>query len=138
MSTETKVVEIQKDQGFEQKLKEHRLVAVDFTATWCGPCKLIGPVFKALSGTYKDVLFVKVDVDDNPGTAAKYGVRAMPTFKLFDNGEVVGEVVGANKKALEDKIKELNARASAKSEEAADKSEEAADKPEEEADKPAA
>lgn len=81
-----------------------KLVAVDFTASWCGPCKMIGPKFVGFSGLaeYANVLFYKVDVDANSETAEAQEVSAMPTFKFYKNGNKVAEVVGAN----EQKIKE--------------------------------
>ncbi|KAL6244086.1 thioredoxin trx1 [Rhinocladiella similis] len=86
-----------------------KLVVVDCFATWCGPCKVIAPevVKFSESAEFKDkVDFYKIDVDEVPDVAQELGVRAMPTFMLFKNGEKVGEVVGANKRALEQAIKE--------------------------------
>jgi len=85
-----------------------RLVVLDCFATWCGPCKVIAPEVVKFSESeeYKDkVLFYKVDVDEVPDVAQELGIRAMPTFVLFKNGEKVGEVVGANKMALEAAIR---------------------------------
>merc|ERR1712167_378212 len=77
-----------------------KLVVIDFTATWCGPCQRIAPVFVKLAEEMPDVKFVKVDVDQNEAIAAKYNVKAMPTFKFVKNGEVVKELVGANEAGL--------------------------------------
>ncbi|KIW11963.1 thioredoxin [Exophiala spinifera] len=85
-----------------------QLVVVDCFATWCGPCKVIAPEVVKFSESpeFKDkVAFYKIDVDEVPDVAQELGVRAMPTFMLFKNGEKVGEVVGANKRALEQAIK---------------------------------
>ena len=68
---------------FGMCLAKHELVAVDFTASWCGPCKRIGPVFAELSQSFPQIHFVKVDVDENEETAARFGVKAMPTFGFF-------------------------------------------------------
>merc|ERR1712039_1110185 len=85
-----------------------KLVVIDFTATWCGPCQRIAPKFVEWEGTFKDdVVFFKVDVDENEETAAAYGVSAMPTFKFIKGGQKVGEVVGANEAAILAKITEL-------------------------------
>lgn len=78
---------------------------VDFTASWCGPCKMIGPFFEELAAKYPDVMFVKVDVDDLDDVAADCGISAMPTFHLYSNGVKVGELTGADKGKLEDLAK---------------------------------
>jgi len=76
------------------------LKVLDCYATWCGPCKVIAPVIVKFSEEYSDVTFYKVDVDEVSDVAAELGVRAMPTFFFFKNGEKVGEVVGANQQAI--------------------------------------
>ena len=65
---------------------------VDFTATWCGPCKAIGPYFEELAAKFPDVTFVKVDVDELDDVAASCGISAMPTFQLYSNGVMVKEM----------------------------------------------
>ena len=75
-----------------------RLVVFDFTATWCGPCQFISPIFDALSEEHTGVEFVKVDVDNAPEVKALCGIHAMPTFQFFKNGKIVERVVGANQK----------------------------------------
>jgi thioredoxin 1 len=85
------------------KGSEGRLVVLDCFATWCGPCKVIAPELVKLSESdeFKNkVDFYKIDVDEVPDVAQELGVRAMPTFMLFKNGEKVDEVVGADKRAL--------------------------------------
>ena len=83
-------------------------------ATWCGPCKVIAPHIVKMSNTYPDARFYKLDVDEVPDVAQELGVRAMPTFMVFRNGEKVGEVVGANQKSLEALVdKEVKAAAAA-------------------------
>jgi len=77
-----------------------KLVVIDFTATWCGPCQRIAPTFVKWSVEMPDVVFIKVDVDENEETAQKYNVSAMPTFKFIKNGNEVAEVVGANEASL--------------------------------------
>ena len=80
-------------------------VVVDFTAQWCGPCRMIGPKFEEFSLTYTDLLFVKVDVDDCDSVAAKAGISAMPTFQVYKAGQKVDEIVGASPEKLEALIK---------------------------------
>jgi thioredoxin 1 len=74
---------------------------VDFTASWCGPCKMIGPYFEELAAKYPGVVFVKVDVDDLDDVALECGISAMPTFQLYSNGVKVEELTGADKGKLE-------------------------------------
>uniref|UniRef100_A0A7R9WDZ5 Thioredoxin domain-containing protein n=1 Tax=Pseudictyota dubia TaxID=2749911 RepID=A0A7R9WDZ5_9STRA len=89
---------------------EGKLVVIDFSATWCGPCKMIAPIFHELSekDALKDsVVFLKVDVDENPDTAAKYSVSAMPTFVFIKGGDVVDRLMGANPARLMEMVQEL-------------------------------
>eukprot|EP00240_Pyramimonas_obovata_P008267 CAMPEP_0118921258 /NCGR_PEP_ID=MMETSP1169-20130426/602_1 /TAXON_ID=36882 /ORGANISM="Pyramimonas obovata, Strain CCMP722" /LENGTH=103 /DNA_ID=CAMNT_0006861955 /DNA_START=110 /DNA_END=421 /DNA_ORIENTATION=+ len=83
-------------------------VIVDFTASWCGPCKMIAPFFEELSGKYTNVSFVKIDVDDLDSVAAECGVTAMPTFQVWKKGAKVDEMVGASKDKLEEMVAKYN------------------------------
>ena len=89
------------DASFESEvLKAGGAVLVDYWAPWCGPCKMIAPILDELATEYQGrVTIVKVNVDDNPGTAQKYGVRGIPTLTLFKDGDVEATEVGALSKS---------------------------------------
>jgi thioredoxin 1 len=74
-------------------------VLVDFWAPWCGPCRIIAPHLEELDNERDDLTVVKLNVDENPQTAAKYGIMSIPTLILFKNGQVAKQVVGALPKA---------------------------------------
>ncbi len=90
-------VEKVSDATFENEvLKASGPVVVDFWAEWCGPCRMIAPALDEISGQLGDkVKIVKLNVDENPNTAAKYGIMSIPTLMIFKNGELASRQVGA-------------------------------------------
>ena len=91
----SKAIEIT-DSNFEEITSSNLPVLVDFWAEWCGPCKMIGPVVDELAGEYDGkVVIGKVNVDENPETAAKFMVRSIPTLLILKGGEIVDKQVGA-------------------------------------------
>ena len=88
------------DVTFESEvLKATGPVVVDFWAEWCGPCRMIGPALEEISGSLGEkVKIVKLNVDENPATAAKYGIMSIPTLMLFKNGELASRQIGAQPK----------------------------------------
>jgi|SRR5690554_6265896 len=89
------------DANFEEiVLKSDKPVLVDFWAEWCGPCRMVGPVVDELHKEYDGKAIVgKVNVDNNPQTSAKFGIRNIPTVLFFKNGEIVDKQVGAAPKS---------------------------------------
>jgi thioredoxin 1 len=83
---------------------ESRPIIVDFFAGWCGPCRIIAPYFEQLSEMYKNVLFVKIDIDEVEDVAGFLQVTSLPTFILFKNGREVTRILGANKLGLENLV----------------------------------
>ena len=93
---------------FKKCISENDLVVIDFTATWCGPCKMVGPKFVELAPEFPNTVFVKIDVDQNADAAEACNITAMPTFQFYKGGSKVQEVVGASIDNVKEMIAKFN------------------------------
>lgn len=90
---------------YDELLKNNTSVFVDFYAEWCGPCKMVAPLVEEISNEETSVKFVKVNVDDNPDIAQRYGIMSIPTLIAFKNGEIAGSALGFQpKEALQELV----------------------------------
>lgn len=107
--TTTSVQQAHKQIEFEQLFAQvgDKPYILDFTAQWCGPCKMIAPVFDHLSQEYPQVVFIKVDVDGCPTAAKSYNISAMPTFVLGRNGVEVDRLKGASEVKLQAMLQKI-------------------------------
>lgn len=93
------VIKVSNDMFKEKVLSNPKPVLVDFYADWCGPCKMLAPLVEEISNESDAYEVVKLNVDDAPDLAARYGVMSIPTLIVFKNGEVAGRTVGVQNKA---------------------------------------
>lgn len=100
MATGEKVIPVNDINFDTEVLKSSVPVLVDFSATWCGPCRAIAPLVDQLAGEYDGrVKVTTIDIDESPATAQKYGIRGVPTLLMIKDGQVVAQQVGAAPKA---------------------------------------
>ncbi|KAE8654023.1 Thioredoxin H-type 2 [Hibiscus syriacus] len=108
MAEEGQVIACHTVESWEQQLASantsQKLVVVDFTASWCGPCRFIAPVLTDLAKKLPQVLFLKVDVDELKSVAQDWAIECMPTFIFLKEGRIIDKVVGARKDELQCKI----------------------------------
>jgi thioredoxin 1 len=93
----TDIVPYIQESEFDTLLREEKVLVVDFTASWCGPCRLVSPLMEQLANEYKDrAKVVKVDVDNNKPIFKKYGLRSIPAVLVFKDGELAEKIIGVS------------------------------------------
>ena len=93
------VIHITKENFEEKVLKAESKVLLDFWATWCGPCKMIAPYIEQVAQEREDIIVGKIDVDEEPALAARFGIVSIPTLVVLEKGEVIKKVLGYRPKA---------------------------------------
>lgn len=97
---------------FDTEIRENKICAVDFFATWCMPCKMMAPIFDSLSSEYENVTFLKIDIDKNQELVQRYSIMSVPTFMFFTNGDVAKMKIGGMPKTeIKSLIEEIEANA---------------------------
>ena len=87
------------DETFDSLVKDNKILLTDFWAPWCGPCTQIAPTLEEISNEMKDVVVAKHNIDDEPNTPTKFGVRGIPTMLLFKDGQLASQKIGATTKS---------------------------------------
>ena len=87
------------DETFDTLVKDNKILLTDFWAPWCGPCTQIAPTLEEISNEIKDIVVAKHNIDDEPNTPTKFGVRGIPTMLLFKDGQLASQKVGATTKS---------------------------------------
>lgn len=93
------IISVNKNNFRQEVLQSDKPVLVDFFATWCGPCRMVGPILEEIAEEREDIKVCKIDVDQEPELAAQYRVVSIPTLAVFEKGEVVATSLGAKPKA---------------------------------------
>ena len=108
MAEEGQVIACHSVESWNEQLEKanisKKLVVVDFTASWCGPCRFIAPILAEIAKKLPQVVFLKVDIDELKSVAEDWAIEAMPTFIFLKEGSIIDKVVGARKDELQQKI----------------------------------
>ena len=94
-----KVLHVNKDNFHKEVLNSDKPVLLDFFASWCGPCKMVGPILDEIAKEREDIKVCKVDIDEQPELASRYRIMSIPTLMVVKNGQVVNQAVGARPKS---------------------------------------